>query len=234
MSEHYRNLEDLVPRRLVLIEGLSGSGKTTTAKSVVASLELSGIEAKAYHESDDDNPIVIGQLLPDIAGTISRYAARSDFLEDWRALATRVKGKDQTIVLESRFIQNAAMFLFLSGSSDELVQHTVKILDCIKDLKPLLIYLRTSNPGAHAQRALDESPPKWVELATGEFARTPWLRERGLNGHEGWVAFFRTWGAQLDRIVDTLEMDVLRLTDPHLDWPLSINRSVDAVLSDPG
>src|SRR5262249_56519431 len=44
-------------RRLVLIEGMIGSGKSTTAERLAARLIESGATAHAFNEGADDNPV---------------------------------------------------------------------------------------------------------------------------------------------------------------------------------
>ncbi len=218
-------------KRLVLVEGLSGSGKTTTARHLQQHLLERGVSARAYGEGDHDNPIAIGSLLPNLASLISRYAKRTDFLDDWKNLALELRANDRTVILEGRFIQNAAMFRCLAGLEEGAVPHTRSILSCIEDLHPLLIYLRVSDPASHAQRALDESPPEWVELVLRQFERTPWFRSRGVKGSAGWVQFLSAWQLQLESVTECLDMDILTLSDSHLDWPQAVDQARAAVVS---
>lgn len=218
-------------RRLILVEGLSGSGKTTTVRQLAERLAERGVSAVAYWESHPENPIVIGPILPDLSGTIRRYIGRSDFLGDWRRLVQRLQREDCTVLLESRLVQNAAMFRILANhSADDACLHTARIVECIEGLDPLLIYLRMSDPSTHARRALETSPRDWVRLALTELERTPWFRSRRLAGCEGWVEFQRHWASLLDELVRSLQIEVLTVTDPHRDWEEALSRGLAAAL----
>ena len=103
--------------RLILVEGMPGAGKTTTAKQLAEWLPQQGIPARCYPEMADDNPIRTPGVdamranhpqvrpLPDtgadgFAKDPSVYA-----IEQWGRLAARARDGAEVLILESRYIR---------------------------------------------------------------------------------------------------------------------------------
>ena len=131
-------------------------------------------------------------------------------------------------MLESRFLQNAAMFGYLCGwSRDQAIDHTLAIESQIRDANPLLVLLRVPDVESHFRFVMRAEHQEWIERVTTAFDSTCWLRARGVSGAAGFVDFFCEWAEVVDAIVARLSMGVLVVDDPHA------NRSaaVDAVLA---
>src|SRR5262249_21685284 len=100
-------------KRLVLIEGMIGSGKSTTAKRLAAMLIAGGVTAHAYTEFADDHPVrtrTVDRLRGTVAAPHGAYAA-----EQWDALAERCARDVRTTIVESTFLQNTVMPHFVEG-----------------------------------------------------------------------------------------------------------------------
>jgi hypothetical protein len=214
--------------RLVLIEGLPGTGKTPTARALHAALRERGVDCAVYVEASEDNPIAIGSIATDLGDVIARYPARTGALADWEALGRSAPGG--VTILESRFIQNAAMFLVLGGASfDEAARLTTAIAGAIRRLDPLLVYLRPDDPRAHIERVLREEATGWVDRVTSVWERSVWARQRGLAGREAFVRFFAEWAPYLDVLADGSAFETFRIADPRSNWAQAIPRLADAL-----
>jgi predicted kinase len=213
-----------MPRhRLVLIEGLPGTGKTPAARALHAALLERGVSSVVYLEAAEDNPIAIGSIASDLGGVIAGYPQRSDVLADWRALAAAPA--PGVTILESRFIQNAAMFRALAGGSLlDLITGTRVIADAVRELAPLLVYLRPDDARAHIEQVLREETPQWTARVTAVWEATPWARSRGLAGHDAFVRFFEEWAPQLDALIDCAAFETVRVAAPRTAWPQAIPR----------
>jgi hypothetical protein len=219
------------PISLVLIEGLPGTGKTPTARFLQDALRERGLTCRAYLEGDADNPIAIGAIGPDLAGVISRYPDKQDVLSDWRALAASCHERDVTVI-ESRFLQNAAMFLLLNGGTDEdAARHTGAIADVLRATRPLLVHLRVNDASGHMRTVLREDSLEWVQRVTAAWDATPWVRARGLAGQDGFVEFFRQWSETLERLIVGLDFECVRIEDARSRWREAIPRLVERIVS---
>ena len=101
--------------RLILIEGMIGSGKTTTAERLADWLSGRGEDVRAFDEGAADHPIrtrrvdeLLGAPAP---GDPDAYSAGQ-----WRRLAERCLRDGQTVILESIFLQNSVMPAFIDGA----------------------------------------------------------------------------------------------------------------------
>ena len=101
--------------RLILIEGMIGSGKTTTAGHLADWLARRGEDARAFDEGAADHPIRtrrVDELLAAPApGDPEAYSAGQ-----WRRLAEQCLRDEQTIICESIFLQNSVMPAFIDGA----------------------------------------------------------------------------------------------------------------------
>src|SRR5215208_623859 len=98
-------------RRLILIEGMIGAGKSTTAARLAAMLTEKGEIVEAYNEFGEDHPIRtrhVDLLRGACPATASSYDACQ-----WNSLADHCARGPHAIIIESMFLQNSVMPLFV-------------------------------------------------------------------------------------------------------------------------
>jgi hypothetical protein len=204
-------------RRLVLVEGLPNSGKTLTADWLAA--QFGAGKPTVSHESDPDHPIPIGW--PKNAAEVIRSCAASRYPFDmWEAF---VASCDGVHVMEARFCQNAACFALLAGDDPATAASvSVRISRIVATLNPLVVYLRVSDPDAHAARVIEKFDSAARAFLIATFDQQRWLTERGLAGEAGFAAAIRSWAPLADDVMTQTAnvpgVEVLVIDGPEQDW----------------
>jgi thymidylate kinase len=232
----------MATRRLILIEGMIGAGKSTTAAKLAGRLTREGEDARVYLEFADDHPIRTRAVdllraaypdmatLPDVGADGLALDAEVYGLEQWARLASRCSRAGQTVILESAFLQNSVMPSFLDGAPvDEVKAKCASIEDLIAPADPLLIYLRPSDIDQALRRVHGERGAAWAAQNIAYVANCPWARRRGLTGREAIIELYRAWESVVDELLATSAYATLLVVDPQHDWEAALERICSAV-----
>ncbi len=213
---------------ILFIEGLPGSGKSQTATTLDTWLASQGSEHRFYLENSADNPV--GFLWrASVARDVVLKTTPVDYpFGSWTALAAR----GQSVILESRLLQNTALFAMVNGQEPGAWPFFARriLASLAATHRVALIVLRQSDPRAHLCRTIasrDESHPHWSPFVAELFTGLPWCDARGLTGLEAFVEALSHWSDVQDRIVAQLGIETLVLTDPWQDWPSATGRIRD-------
>jgi len=213
-------------RRLVLIEGMIGSGKSTTAERLAARLIEDGAEVHAFNEFADDHPVrtrSVDRLLGVGEAPTGAYA-----VEQWNALAERCAGGAETTILESTFLQNTVMPHFVDGEPIAVVEDVfADIAARLAPADPLLVYLRPTDTTGAIRRVHAERGQPWSSRNYAFVSTCPWARQRGLAGERALVELYREWEQIVDRLLP--EIQSLLVVDPQRDWTGALREIHDAV-----
>jgi hypothetical protein len=231
--------------KLIAVEGVPGSGKTTMATYVQQWLDDHDIPNRLHCEGDlahpadleavayfaradyarflerypgqqevlvqysdcigDDGFLRYGQLaeahvVPE--ALIAEAAERdvyevADFdtharliLDRWRGFVETAHRDDETYVFECCVLQNPFTVALIKHNlpQAEALRHVRAILQVIRPLNPLLIYLRQRDVRATLERAAQERPQAWRDFVNAYTDRGAWAQARGIHGFEGFIA----------------------------------------------
>ena len=228
--------------RLILIEGMIGAGKSTTAAKLASWLTGQGEDACVYHEFADDHPIRT-KAVDLLRAAFSDATAPPDVgadglatdpevygLDQWARLASRCTGGRQTVILESAFLQNSVLFSFMDGAPVDAVKAVFASIDSqIASADPLLIYLRPSNIDQALTRVHRERGESWAAQNVAYVSNYPWARRRGLQGRQAVIELYRAWEGLVDELLATSSCATLLLVDPQDDWEAALKRIYSAV-----
>jgi hypothetical protein len=222
--------------RLILIEGMIGAGKTTTASWLEDWLSRRGEDARAYCEVAADHPVRTravdelraaarddGQL--DGAGNGTTGEPGGYAVSQWRALAVRCVRGRQTVILESTFLQNSVMPAFIDGApADTVTALFTTIVRQVGPAAPFLVYLRPTDITAAITRTHDTRGQPWSGRNLAFVDNCPWARRRNLRGLGAVIALYQAWEAVVDLLFGQYPFGKLMLTDPQHDWPAALTR----------
>ena len=215
------------PTRLVLVEGLPGSGKTSAARHLARSLRSRGIAATLIRELEPDHPV--------IPRSVMKRAAQDDYAElclsRWRAFATE-RGGEEVAIIEGCAFQSTVRFLYANRvSSDEIRSYWESCEKLIAPLAPRLVYLYQPEPARFMRsRTLTRRGSEWTQKVAGYAQGTPRSLEHDWQGEDGMVAFWKDYRVLCDDLYGRSTTCKLAIDNSEQFWSREHARIVEWVL----
>ena len=207
---------------LVIIEGIMGSGKSTTMRFVAKALEDAGRPAFAVHERTDPHPVRATDELqhwfePWLECTAEQLAGRA--VSRWRSFADEPRLRAAVPVLDGQLFHGDLTNLFLMEASfDELAAYCGRLTQLIEPLQPLVVYLRQDDV-AHAVRTVcAERGEDWVKYQVDWKLKGPYAVRRNLVGLDGLIALYQDYRRMTDALFDRLTLDKMVIENSERDW----------------
>jgi hypothetical protein len=187
-------------RRLIFIDGIPGSGKTTTALWLAEQLRQSGHAAVAHVEMDDPHPLHTfwtwgdGYREDDIVTEAFSAAKFTERLNAKAAkLVKRIASNSEVSIIEAYPFQLPVRnHLKMGASMPEIEQFFTEFQSAVAPSNPLLIFIDRPNMRGTFEAAIRQRGPAFEHLLIHSITRSPYGRRHRLSGFEGTLAFYET------------------------------------------
>lgn len=207
---------------LVIIEGIMGSGKSTTMRFVAKALEDAGRTALAVHERTDPHPVRATDELqhwfePWRESTGEQLARRA--LSRWRSFVEEVRLGAAVPVLDGQLFHGDLTNLFLMEASfDEIAAYCESLTQLIGPLRPLVVYLRQESVERAVRTVCAERGEAWVKYQVDWKLKGPYAVRRNLVGLEGLIALYQDYRLMTDALFERLTLDKVVIENSERDW----------------
>jgi hypothetical protein len=223
----------VVATKLIFVEGLPGSGKSTTAEYVASELQRHDVVHRLFRENEPDHPLNVGAEIHPSGSTsgaqmFATYSVTS-FIEEsavrWDAFVVEALLPAHVNVLDSYPFQNSVRVLYqMDVDPITLASYQSHVYKKVAKLSPVLIYLDPGDP-ARAFRAITQRRgPAWTDYVVAQLTACPRGLARGLHGVNGAIAAFGSYKGLLDQSVTDFPFPKLILTDCYRNWEVCHTR----------
>ena len=220
--------------KLILIEGLPGAGKSTTAHFLARHLARNAILHRWWYEEERGHPLAVfddraslrrvvealssGQHRPVVAAVLDR----------WRGLAERLRAADEIVLLDGCLFGHLTWSLFPAGVPEaEIHAYLAEVEQIIGGCAPCLIDLREEDVAGALRRICARRGGDTAERFIRNATASPYGRRRGLAGFDGLIAFWRDYRAFTDAAFARLGFPKLALALAADGWADAQRQAID-------
>lgn len=204
----------MVPmRQLWLVEGIPGSGKSTTAELLHDACASRGRAARWWLEEARDHPVT--------STALKASAAEPDLpTRCLEAFRTFLSSEDGVLILDGAAMQSTIRFMFANRREvEEIADYFDRWSVLVKPMAPRFVFLDVDDPESHY---LDFLIPvrgaEWTSKLVRYVEGTPVARANAWQGIDGLVSF---WSAYQDLCREMLS----RFRGPVLAFPADPSRN---------
>jgi thymidylate kinase len=210
---------------LILIEGLPGSGKSTTAQFVSNCISDSGIENKWWYEEEEGHPIYLFNDKKSMRNTVDELSRGSykeiikHALEQWKAFAQMVQNTQKVIVVDSTFFGYLTWTLFpMDVPIKEIRSYLIDVEEIIKPCNPALIYLYQDNIGTSLKKICERRGGNTADRFIRNATESTYGKRKKLIGFDGMVSFWTDYRDFTDQIFAQIKIDKLAIENSASKW----------------
>ncbi len=216
---------------IVLIDGLPGSGKSTTARFLTAQFQRAGLAAACWlevAEQGQDHPLNVGGAMHPAGQTtgsrlFAHYSVASyieESLQRWQDFVQACAGTADVQIVESYPYQNAARVLLqMDAGIDQIHSYAAAIEQVLQPLHPVLIYFEQQDFVAATRAIARQRGPAWTAYLAEVATDCPYARRLGLHGLDGVLSVMTAYKAMLDDLRAASGLPELVLRDCAGRWP---------------
>lgn len=188
---------------LIIVEGLPGSGKSTTASLIADELAKRGKKVVCFDEGADDHPADFKDYdFPDFK------TEQSAILQRWREFVSNADEKTiyvfNCVFLQNPMCETMMRFDLDFGESQDYIAQISKI---IRPLNPLIIYIDQPDPRQAIGQVLEERGSEWLNAVIEYHTSQGYGKRHHLQGFEGYIRCLKERRIREISILRTLDLD---------------------------
>jgi adenylate kinase family enzyme len=254
-----------VQTRLILIEGLPSSGKSTTAEMVKTILDEQDIENELYLEGNLDHPADYDRVAyfneKDYEELIENNSEKAEFikkitdqkelgffisyskrlkeyqdefseelfkeiasndiyelpldlnkeliLNNWKRFVKKARQADKVYIFECVFVQNPVTVSIIRDNADfsYALNYVEDVLALVKELNPVLIYLKQDNIEKSFKKVIEERPEWWLDFFIDYYTNREFGQAQDLKDLEGTLQGLKKIGQIQSDLIERLEIE---------------------------
>ncbi|MFW9849672.1 MAG: hypothetical protein ACFFF4_11045 [Candidatus Thorarchaeota archaeon] len=204
--------------RLILIDGIPGSGKSTTANYIHRQLLRSSIEARWFHELEESNPLFdVEYIQTRTINDAEDYVKKT--LEKWRILVKEINKTNQVYIIESYLLQATVGCMFDNNINQSIIQdYASRVPDIISELNPVIIYFSPQDVRENLLNLRNVRDNEWIESRGESLSKSKYAVARKLEGFEGWVSMLSARAHLSNEILQSYEFPTLVIDATNGEW----------------
>ena len=203
--------------RLVIVEGIMGSGKSITTLNMAQRLNASGIAAVGVTEGTEPHPIRFDWDVPWSEMPPSQLAKSS--VATWKTYADSAVLENRISIVDGQlFHGNLTSLFLLEGEPGMIAAYCRDIVLVTTPLRPLLIYFHQTDVDKAIRLIGKERGEDWVNYQINWKLESPYAKRRGLMGVEGLISLYREYRTLTDQLFDNLDIPKISVETSGRDW----------------
>ena len=207
--------------RLIFVEGIMGSGKSTTARWLARLFCRAGIRARPVPEARP-HPTNVFRSLPHwkqpwLDLTAEELMTRS--YSKWQAFVERSISDRHISVFDGQLFHGDFTCLFLMHCPPQVLQQYVqRILQLAGPLYPTLFYCYQADVAQALDRIGAQRGTGWVESQVAWKVASPYGRQHGLAGIEGWKQLYQDYRQITDMCFQAFTIPKMAIETRAGEW----------------
>jgi adenylate kinase family enzyme len=220
----------MVNSKLILIDGLPGLGKSTTASAFAARMKAENLTVNLLLETQPDHPLNVGGDLHPAGFTtgeelFKRYTPQA-FVEEslirWHGFIKTASQSEAINVLDSFPFQNSVRILLqMDANFDFMLTYANQVEALLMPLNPLLIYFNQSDISeafSHVDQITAQRGKEWADYVIRLVENCPYAETRNLTGFKGVMAFITEYKQVIDTLLQHSRIPRLMLEHCSGNW----------------
>jgi thymidylate kinase len=211
--------------RLILLEGIPGSGKSTMGQFLARELSAQGIPHRWWYEEEQAHPLYVfqdpaslQQLLDDLAGGKYELVIAAA-LAKWRALAATIVSHDEIVLLDSCFLGYLTWTLFaFDVPIVEIQAYLDEVERILRSLSPCLLYFYQADLAQALQIIGERRGGQTRERLIRNATQSAYGQRLGLQGFAGLVAYWAAYRQFADAACQATGFATLAIETGAGDW----------------
>lgn len=205
---------------LILVDGLAGAGKSTTAQRLWIHLRRLGLNAEWFHEHESGHPIYHFVEMDELI-RLDGEEFWKRITGNWQALTRRGTGTPIRVLEGSLFQIPVGLLLSKDVPRKKLKRMILTIVEDLRAVNPPTIYLRVRDVEYWLARNASNRGQMWVGRMTELLAQTPYGWQHGRRDVSMLTDFYSEQQGIIDEIVAKLPMRLCVIDVNDLKWELA-------------
>jgi len=151
--------------------------------------------------------------------------------ERWRDFAEKAQLEEKIYIFDCPFIQNPVTVSMIRSNAEkaEIMEYIKSLESIIKELNPVVVYLKQQDIEKSFEEATKERPKEWLDFFIDYYTKQGYGKAHQLEGIEGTIAVLEARWDLENEVIEELDIDRYIIDNSDKDFK-RLRSAVEEVL----